>query len=107
MLSFITKSAAIASLAIAAIPFVALGSAAHAQTVRISDLDMSRSAQVQVFNGRVERAADQFCSRTVDARALDRMAACKAGVRAEMKEKAAAAQLTTDQARLGAMTVNR
>ena len=95
MFAFITKSAATASLALAALPFIALG-AAHAQpaTVRISDLNMSRPAQVQVFNARVERAADKFCAGYADARELNRVAACKAGVRAELNEKAKLASVT-------------
>jgi len=106
MFDLITKSAAVASLAIAALPFIALGSA-HAQTatVRISDLNMSRPSQVQVFNGRVERAADRFCASHADPRNLNSVAACKAGVRAELQEKAAAAQLSTDQATVAAMTM--
>ncbi len=106
MFDFIAKSAAVASLAIAALPFIALGSA-HAQTatVRISDLNLSRPAQVQVFNGRVERAASTFCASHADPRNLNSVAACKAGVRAELKEKAASAQFATDQATIADMTV--
>ena len=106
MISFITKSAAVASLAIAARPCIALG-AAHAQTasVQISDLNMSRPAQVQEFNNRVDQAADQFCAGYTDPRNLNGVAACKSGVRAELQEKAAAVQLSADQAKVGAMSV--
>lgn len=106
MQNFITRSAAVASLAIAALPFIALG-AAHAQTasVQISDLNTSRPAQVQEFNNRVDQAADQFCAGYTDPRNLNGVAACKSGVRAELQEKVAAAQLSADQAKLGALTV--
>ena len=89
MENFITKSAAVASLAIAALPFIALG-VAHAQTatVRISDLNLSRPSQVQVFNGRVEQAAERFCAGYTDPRNLNAVGACKSGVRLEMQEKA-------------------
>ena len=106
MLSLIAKSAAVATLAVAALPFIALGSA-HAQTatVQISDLSMSRPVQVQEFKNRVDQAADQFCAGYTDPRNLNGVAACKSGVRAELEEKAAAAQLSADQALVGAMTV--
>ena len=95
MFEVIAKSAAIASLAIAALPFIALG-AAHAQTatVRVSDLSLSRPAHVQVLNGRIDQAADKFCADYADQRDLGRVAACKSAVRAELQEKAKAASVT-------------
>ena len=83
-----------ALLGVALLPWIAL-SAAHAEpaTVKISDLNMSRPANVATFNARVDRAADKFCASYADPRNLTASAACKSGVRAEAEGKLSQAQV--------------
>ncbi len=91
MIALINKTAAVAGLALAALPFVALGfaHAAPAQaTIRIGDLNMSRPADVRIFEQRVDRAADRMCSSYV---ALADRNVCKRAVRAEAMDKLATA----------------
>ena len=101
-MAHLIKSALVAALAVT--PMLAL-STAHAQSVavRISDLDLSRPTQAQEFKARVAQAADKFCGNFADQRNLNRVAACKSGVRDEMNEKAASHGL--QQAKNGSMSV--
>jgi UrcA family protein len=69
---------------------VAALSTAHAAeytpaSVRVADLDLATPAGKAVFDARVDAAAHRFCA---DQRKLDFKAACEAGVRTEMNEKA-------------------
>jgi UrcA family protein len=80
---------AIGALVMAATPFVALGGVAHAQTlspqqIMIADLDLSRPADVQQYNVRVERAAQRMCSDQVD---LSTASACREAIREEAAQK--------------------
>jgi UrcA family protein len=88
--SVVAKTAMIALYALAAMPFIAI-SMAHAEpaTVKVSDLDFSRPAQVATFEQRVERAADQICAGYADPRELTRTAACHAAVQSEARDKLA------------------
>ena len=93
MSKFVEKTAAVAMYALAALPFIALGVArAEPATVRISDLNMSRPAHVQVFNDRVEHAANHICANYADRRNLTGVAACTSAVRAEAADKLALVQ---------------
>jgi len=101
MSDFIAKTANIALFAVAALPFIALATArAEPVTVKISDLNMARPAQVEEFNRRVERASDRLCAGYVDPRQLTATAACSAAVHAE-----ANAKLNQRQSALSSMTM--
>ncbi len=101
MESLVGKIATAATLGVAILPWIAL-SVGHAQpvTVRVSDLNLSRPAQVQVFNGRVARAAERVCAGYADPRSLTLSGACKDGVRAEVQDK-----LAERRAQQGAVTI--
>jgi UrcA family protein len=89
MTSFVEKTATVAMYALAALPFIALGFSAHAETatVKISDLNMSQPAQVQTFDRRVDQAAHQICASYAAPSNLGPSAACTAAVRAEAQDK--------------------
>ena len=92
MIALINKTTAVAGLALAALPFVALGfahAATPTATIKIADLNLSRPADVRVFEQRVDSAAGKLCSDYV---ALGANAACRHAVRAEAADKLAAAQ---------------
>ncbi len=97
-MSTITNSiASVASLFLAAIPTLALTTAAHAapahHAVQISDLNLASPAGQRVLAQRTEKVAADFCKSTGDERmSLNSVASCKAGVRTEISEKAAAAR---------------
>lgn len=87
MNTFTARFAALAALALAAVPVVAVGSA-NAQTVAritVSDLDFSRAEDVAVFNARVGNAQQQFCG--IQKRTLTDAANCRDAVRAEVIAK--------------------
>ncbi len=88
MSNFVANIATAATLGVALLPWIALG-AAHAEpaTVKISDLNLSRPAQVAIFNARVDRAAGKVCVSYAEPRNLDASAACKHAVRAEADSK--------------------
>ena len=92
MISLITKVGAAAMMAAAITPFLAVA-AAHAQTVtvRISDLNLSRPAQVAVLNQRIEHVAKQICDSRAEPRNIGAYETCVAAVRAEANDKVAQA----------------
>jgi UrcA family protein len=82
--------AGIATLALAAIPMFALGTAAHAAqpvVVQVADLDVSTPAGARELDRRINTAASQFCE---GATRLAETVSCKAAVRAEVSDKMAA-----------------
>jgi UrcA family protein len=82
--------AGIATLALAAIPMFALGTAAHAAqpvVVQVADLDVSTAAGARELDRRINTAASQFCEGSTR---LTENASCKAAVRAEVSDKMAA-----------------
>ena len=83
--------AGIATLALATIPMLAMGTAAHAApvTVQVADLNLASAEGAREFNRRVEAAADRFCGSQMR---LGVTTACKAAVRTEVSEKLAAIQ---------------
>jgi UrcA family protein len=96
MTTLTARIASVATLALAALPFAALTTAAHAATpstgyaqesVRVGDLNLGSSADRATFDRRVGHAATQVCAREHN---LGMKAACEAGVRTEAQEKAAA-----------------
>ena len=87
----VASLAGFATLALAALPVAALATAGHAapyaaQTVQISDLNLSTLSGQAVLAQRAEAAARHFCR---EERSLATQASCQAGVRAEVSEKAA------------------
>ena len=94
MTSLTARIASVATLALAALPFAALTTAAHAQTVstgyaqesiRVGDLNMAAPSGQTKFAARVDHAANHVCARE---RNIGMKEACKAGVRTEAHEKA-------------------
>jgi UrcA family protein len=93
MTNYTARIASVATLALALLPAVAL-STAHAanasvpyvaQSVRGSDLNLASASGKAALSQRADTAARHFCS---DEHNLAAKAACQAGVRAEVAEKA-------------------
>ncbi len=93
MNTLLSKTATLSLMAMAAFPMVSLAFA-HAEpaAIRVSDLNMSRPADVRTLNVRVDQAAKKVCSSVVDGRELTRFDACLTAVRAEAREKIPALQ---------------
>jgi UrcA family protein len=91
--TLLAKTANLSLLALAALPIFAL-SLAHAEpaSIKISDLDTSRPADMRTFEARVDHAANQVCVRGPEGRDLDRVAACRQAVRAEAMDKLSKSQ---------------
>ena len=94
-MSKITNSiASVATLFLAAIPTLALTTAAYAapahHAVQISDLNLASPAGQRLLAQRTATVAAEFCKATgVERMNLSSVASCKAGVRTEIFEKAA------------------
>jgi UrcA family protein len=95
MKNYTARIASIATLALALLPAVAL-STAHAanaqipyaaQSVQVSDLNLASASGKATLAERTDKAARHFCR---DERRLGAKAACQAGVREEVSEKATA-----------------
>jgi UrcA family protein len=82
--------AAAATLAMAAIPMLALATnanAAPAVTVQVADLDTLTPAGAQAYAQRVDDAADRFCRQANPNMRLTERAYCVSAVKAEMADK--------------------
>ena len=91
MTNFTARIAGVATLALAVLPVAAL-STAHAAThapvsVRVSDIDLSTADGRSALVARAGVAAHRYCANEFS---LDMKAACEAGVRSEIAEKARA-----------------
>jgi UrcA family protein len=91
MTAFTSRIAGVATLALAILPVAAL-STAHAApyapaSVQVADIDIATPAGKATFDARAQAAAHRFCA---DERKLGLKAACEAGVRSEVNEKATA-----------------
>jgi UrcA family protein len=90
MTNFAAKFAGIATLALAALPALALTTAAHATpapvTIKVSDLNLGSQAGRDAFDARVRKAERQMCQ---DAGALSGFESCADAVRTEAREKLA------------------
>ena len=86
--TLLAKTANVSLLALAALPMFAL-TLAHAEpaSIKVSDLDTSRPADMRTFDARVDEAANKVCVRAPDGRDLSRVAACRQAVRAEAMDK--------------------
>ena len=90
MLSFTARIAGAATLALAALPVVAIATSAQAApaTVKVRDLDLNTTAGQMAFHQRAEQAAKAFCKGRTNPASLTRMGAtCVAAVKVEMTEK--------------------
>ena len=93
MYATVSRIAATAAIALAALPIVAVG-AAHAETrapAAISKVDFSRAENVVAFNGRVAALQRQFCSNG-QKRSVADADACREAVRAEIMSQLSAPQ---------------
>ena len=91
--ALIYKTANLSLLALAAVPLISLGFArAEPAAIKLSDLNMSRPADVQTLHARIDRAANKVCVSGPDVRDLDRFDSCLKSVRAEAVDKIPAAQ---------------
>ena len=90
MTNFAAKIAGVATLALAALPVVALTTAAHAAsapvTIQVSDLNFGSQAGRDAFAARVRKAEGQMCRGAGVAGGFD---SCARGVRMEAHEKLA------------------
>ena len=92
MNALLAKTANLSLLALAALPVIAL-SFAHAEpvSIKVSDLNLSRPADVRVLDARIDHVANQICANP-EARELARLAACRKAVRAEAMDKLSTSQ---------------
>jgi len=93
MTNFASKIAGVATLALAALPIVALSTAAQAAPtarVQVSDLNLASIEGVATFHQRVGAAAKQICG---EEKSIGQKEACKAGVRTEVQEKLSQRQI--------------
>lgn len=86
--------ASAATLALAALPMLALSTTAYAApvTVQVADLDLASTDGARELDRRVNRAANKFCA---DSIGLSVRAACMDGVRDEVSEKVEALRFST------------
>ena len=79
----------VAMLVLGALPIAALSTAAHAATIKVSDLNLATAHGVAAYEARAEHAARSYCSTE---RRLAAVTACRQGVTAELAEKMTAAR---------------
>lgn len=82
--------AGVATLALAALPMMALSTVARAATpvtVSVADIDTRTAEGARIYDQRVEKAAVRFCrTQSTNSRLTERMD-CQNAVRAEMSDK--------------------
>ena len=91
-----TKLTGVATLALAAIPMLALSTAAHAGPMSVTVGDLSSPAAVAAFEQRLNRTAKALCApqtQGVGPRLVS-TTACRQAVRAEAMDNLSAAQRT-------------
>jgi UrcA family protein len=83
------RIAGLATLVLAAIPALALTSAAHAASisVKVSDLNLNTPAGVTEMNHRINAAANAYCAQRVVTGTRLASSSCKAAVREEISQK--------------------
>ena len=87
MTNFASRISGVAMLALAALPIVALTTAAHAQTVvKVADINLLSPQGVAQYNLRADAAGRKFC---LPERSVAGRAACVAGVKVELNEQLA------------------
>lgn len=83
-----TTLAGFATLALAAVPALALTTAAHAEpvVVKVSDIDMTSADGARALDQRVTVAAREFCTIPANQGGLTARANCMRSVRAEVQD---------------------
>jgi UrcA family protein len=78
---------------------------AHAQTVavKVSDLNLSDAAQMQMLGARIDSAARRFCA-TAPLTDLNQAAACREGVRVEVMDKVGSSASAAAKGRISVAT---
>ncbi|HWA61692.1 MAG TPA: UrcA family protein [Caulobacteraceae bacterium] len=89
---YVNSAAMAATWALAAMPILALASAAHAEGVTIRYGDLNQPAQAAAFERRVEAAAHSFCDTRYRPIEASQKAACMQAVRDEAQSKLAPAE---------------
>ncbi|WP_374471307.1 UrcA family protein [Phenylobacterium sp.] len=95
MTNFASRIAGVATLALAALPFAAISTAAAAApvAVKVADLDLNSAQGLATFEARAEKAANAYCAANgLGARPVGDVAACRAAVRQEIQDKLPAVQ---------------
>jgi UrcA family protein len=84
-----SRLAGLATLMLAALPALAVATAAHAApvTVKISDLDLHTPAGVAEMNRRIDAAAKAFCAQRADTGSHLISRSCRQAVREELLEQ--------------------
>ena len=91
MTNFATRISGAAMLALAALPFAALpAQSLAATTVKVSDLNLASPEGQAVFAKRADAASHTYCGAVYG---LLQRADCRAAVKAELGEKAAAVRV--------------
>ena len=85
---------AVASLALAAVPMLALTTAAHAAPLSVSVGDLSTAAGVAAFEQRIDKVAGHVCEAQAQGvwTRMVNTSGCREAVRAEAIDKLSAAQ---------------
>lgn len=80
--------AGVATLALAAVPALALTTSAHAEpvVVKVSDLDVGSAEGARTLDQRVTTAAREFCTIPANQGGLTARANCMRSVRAEVQD---------------------
>ena len=98
MTKFSATLAGVATIALAAVPILALASGAQAApvAVKVSDIDVGSARHAHALEHRVSKAAAEYCSAaTVGRITLAAHQACLKGARAEIQDKLAVRQALT------------
>lgn len=91
----VSRLSAVATLALAVLPSLAIVTGAHAETlsVKVSDLNLNTPAGQKVLEQRINVAARQYCAESITTGTrLGSPASCRAAVRAEILSKLPKAQ---------------
>jgi len=101
MTNLTTKFAGIATLALAALPALALATAAHAApAVRVSDIDLASASGRATFEQRAEAATSRFCRDQMrPGSRIANLESCRAAVQAELAEKVQVAKQAQSHSR--------
>lgn len=92
MTKFSASLAGVATIALAAVPILALASGAQAApvAVKVSDIDVGSARHAHILEHRVSKAAADYCSAASFGRTtLAAHQACLKGARAEIQDKLA------------------
>ncbi|MGR4863725.1 UrcA family protein [Caulobacter sp. LARHSG274] len=104
MASFIARLSTIAVLALAAVPAVGLSQAEAAPrtarpaplaSIRVGDLDLSRTEDARIFKARIDAAGEAVCAARIRQESLDRWSAraCRMDVQDEVRSRLSRPQL--------------